>query len=58
MGTARVKHEEKVDKNNNERVQNMEEKSVATIRRKSPKQNLTDAKDLTIMLRESRLNLP
>ena len=32
----------------------MEERNVGTIREKSPKQDLTSAKDLTIMILEGR----
>ena len=44
MGTVRVKQEEEADKNN-VRVINLEERNVGT-KGKSPKQNLTSAKDL------------
>ena len=55
MGTAMVKQEEKNrHKNHSNRiVRNMEERNVGT-KGKSPKQNLTSAKDLTIELSEGR----
>ena len=50
MGTAR---ERKRHKNNVRIVRNLEERCVGT-KRKSPKQDLTSVKDLTIELSEGR----
>ena len=50
MRTARVKQEEKADENNNRRVvRNMNESNIGK-KRKSPKQDLTSANNLNIML--------
>ena len=53
MGTARVKQEEELDKNNARILGNLKERNVGT-KGKSPKQDLTSAKDLTIELPEER----
>ena len=49
---GRSRHE-----NNSERLRNMEGRNVGTIRRKSSKQDLTSAEDLTIELPEGRDSL-
>ena len=53
MGTARVKQEEEIDKNNVRVVRNLEERNVGT-KGKSSKQNLHSAENLTIELPERR----
>ena len=60
---ARVKQKEEADKNNARVVKKLKERNVGTIKGernvgiiegKSPKQNLTSAKDLTIELPDGR----
>ena len=46
-GNSKGEEEEEIDKNNERVVRNLEEKNVST-KGKSPKQDLTSAKDLTI----------
>ena len=51
MGTSIVEEEEEVDTRNSKRVvKNLKERNVDT-KKKSPKQGLTSAEDLTIKLR-------
>ena len=51
MGTAKVKQEDETDKNNARVVRILKERNVG-MKGKSPKENLTGAKDLTIELPE------
>ena len=57
MRTARVKQEEREDRNNSMRVvRNLEEKNIGT-KRKNPKQGRTSANGLTIELPGARVSL-